>query len=30
MPDQDDPCDDWSGQKIPDSNKKPAKETKDD
>jgi len=29
MPDQDDPCDDWSGQKIPEPNK-PIKETKDD
>jgi hypothetical protein len=29
MPDQDDPCDDWSGQKIPEPNKQ-TKETKDD
>ena len=30
MPDQDDPCDDWSGHKIPEPNKKPTKETKDE
>ena len=29
MPDQDDPCDDWSGQKIPEPNK-PTKENNDD
>ena len=30
MPDQDDPCDDWSGQKIPEPDKKPTKENNDD
>jgi hypothetical protein len=29
MPDQDDPCDDWSDRKIPDTNN-PTKETNDD
>ena len=29
MPDQDDPCDDWSDRKIPDT-ETPTKETKDD
>ena len=29
MPDQDDPCDDWSGQEIPNTDKeKKDKETK--
>ena len=29
MPDQDDPCDDWSGQKIPEPTET-NKETQDD